>query len=193
MKFILASQSPYRRAQLAALNLDFEAKAPEFDEKTLQDQEMSAAELSLLLAQKKAQSLCHLFPDQVIVGSDQVLSFQEKNLGKPGSRQMNEVRLQQMQGQSHELFTSVFLIGPDGQSFTHTDQTSMKMRPLSPAEIRAYIDRDRPWDCAGGYKFEQLGICLFEEIHTKDPSSIVGLPLLATLKGLRLWGIHPLR
>ncbi len=193
MSFILASQSPYRRAQLESLKLKFEVCAPSFDEESAKSLGGSAQELSLKLAEQKALSLCPQFPQQVIVGSDQVLAFGPKTLGKPGSREENILRLLELQGQSHQLYTSVAIVGPGQEPFLHTDCTKLKMRPLSRQEIETYVDLDQAWDCAGGYKFESLGLSLFEKVETEDPSSIIGLPLIATLRGLRLWGIGPLQ
>ncbi len=179
MKIILGSTSPYRKKLLQQLNVNFTVAAPAVDETALKKTaQVSLSDLPLFLAQKKAESVVGQFPQALVIGSDQMGLFKNQALDKPGTREKAISQLQMLQGHSHQLLTALYVIY-QGRAFQHVDITELTMRPLTDAQITNYVDLENPVDCAGSYKFEGLGIALFEKVQTKDPSSIVGMPLMA--------------
>ena len=108
-----------------------------------------------------------------------------ERLGKPGTIERAEVQLARLSGRSHRLITAVALRHPDGTVETAVDIHTMQLRALTPHEIRRYVQRERPVDCAGSYKIESLGISLVEKISGEDFTAIVGLPLIELCRLLR--------
>lgn len=185
MNLILASTSKYRASQLEKLGVRFLVQAPQFDEEPLKKEGHTPFELSQLLALGKARSVAEHNPHDVVIGSDQVAHLDELLLSKPGSLEKAVQQLELMAGKVHTLTTSVAVIGPQTHPLIFTNQTHLHMRKLSTREIKAYLKKDEPFDCAGSYKIESFGISLFEKIETTDFSSIIGLPLLELNKVLR--------
>jgi septum formation protein len=190
MDLILASTSPYRRALLERLGGPFRCVAPPVDEDALKREMVGAThrELAERLAIAKAASVSAIEPDAIVIGGDQLISFDGEILGKPGTVDAAIAQLERMSGRSHELITSIAVLH-EGANRVHTDVTSLHFRPLTLDEIRRYVEFDRPIDCAGSYKIESRGITLFERIEAADHSAIVGLPLIALTSILRSIGL----
>jgi septum formation protein len=185
VKIILASTSPYRKQLLQQLNIHFTAINPSVDETTLKKTaQLSLPDLPLFLAQKKAESVASQFPNDIVIGSDQMGLFQNQALDKPGTKDKAIAQLQKMQGQTHHLHTALAVVHR-GQWFHHVDITELTLRALTDEQIKNYVDLENPIDCAGSYKIEGLGVALFEKVQTKDPSAIIGLPLMALTKILQ--------
>ncbi|MBN1946109.1 MAG: septum formation protein Maf [Bradymonadales bacterium] len=188
---VLASRSPYRIELFRRLGLPFSAVAHRCDEEALKMDRSDLPLLASTLARLKAESLKERYPEALIVGSDQVAELDGEILGKPGDEQAAVAQLMRMRGRVHRLITALALVrpGPKGGVETAVDITRLKMRDLSDQEIRSYVHRDRPLDCAGSYRIERLGIALFESIETEDFTAIIGLPLLSLVSMLRELGI----
>ncbi len=187
MGLILASTSKYRAELLQRLGVSFQTVAPDVDEQAARRPEWSPAEVASELARMKAGSVAQRFPEDVIIGSDQVAECHGEILGKPGSRAAAIRQLEKLAGRDHTLWTAVAVIAPKG-TMTHRDRTQLQMRSLSRAEIERYVDYDQPLDCAGSYKLESRGITLFEAIITNDHTAITGLPLIFVTTALRQCG-----
>jgi septum formation protein len=193
-ELVLASTSVYRRELLTRLGVAFRCVAPRLDEASLDSPGKEPREIAALLALGKAASIRPLEPSATIIGSDQIVAIEGQILGKPGSRQRAVDQLTALSGRTHELITAVGVLkageSPEDtrQTWLHTDVTRMTMRSLSRDEIERYIDHEKPFDCAGSYKFESRGIVLFERVETDDPSAITGLPLIALVSFLRSIG-----
>lgn len=188
-RIILASSSRYRSELLARLELPFKAVAPKYDELPL---DLPPEKTALVRAGKKAKSLRADFPESLIIGSDQLLSFEGRVLGKPGNTENAVSQLMLLSGKTHKLITAVAVHeARTGRMETALDVHEMTLRPLSEKSIRAYVARDRPLDCAGAYKLESLGITLFSSIKGSDDTAVVGLPLLRLTELLLLFGIDP--
>jgi septum formation protein len=186
---ILASTSAYRSALLTRLDVPFRCRAPLCDESAIQREE-AGAEPRLLaekLAFAKASSLVIEEPGATIVGCDQLVSFEGRTFGKPGTPARAVAQLAEMAGRTHELITAMVVIRGDDR-VRHTDITRLRMRPLSRDAIERYVAADRPIDCAGSYKLESRGIVLFDRIESDDHSAITGLPLIALVNILRDFG-----
>ena len=183
-RLILASTSAYRRALLERLGLPFDTARPDVDETPLSDETPQA--LAVRLARAKAEAVLDpTQPDDWVIGSDQVAELDEEPLGKPGSTARAEAQLRAMSGREVRFLTAVCLAGPGGRRLEALDVTTVHFRPLSNGEIARYVDRERPLDCAGSFKSEGLAITLFEAIENRDPTALVGLPLIATARLLR--------
>lgn len=178
MKLILASTSPYRADQLRRLGLEFETHDPQVDESVLKEAGFSPENLAEILALEKAKQVFQQNPDDIVIGGDQLVSFENSILGKPGTKERAVEQLMSMQGKTHTLITAIAVLGPDFIE-THINQTKLKMRPLSKEGIERYVEFDQPLNCAGAYKLESQGITLFEEIESTDHSAITGIPLIA--------------
>ncbi|MEK6774477.1 MAG: nucleoside triphosphate pyrophosphatase [Bdellovibrionota bacterium] len=179
---VLGSTSPYRKTLMESLMIPFSCKKPLCDEDKFKDQEKDPVKLASLLARKKAESL--VMADQIIIGGDQLVSFQGKILGKPQTFEKALQQLSEMQGETHELITAVCVALMESsqnkaiQLVEFVDITKITLKVLSPKQISTYLNEDQPWDCAGSYKIEKHGMSLIQEIETKDFSAIQGLPLL---------------
>jgi septum formation protein len=125
-----------------------------------------------------------------VIGSDQVAHLDGDLLGKPGDAAGAQAQLARASGREVEFLTAVALVdGGTGTILRHVDRTVVRFRALKPSEIAAYVERDQPLDCAGGFRSEGLGIVLFERISSEDPTALVGLPLIALARMLRQAGM----
>jgi septum formation protein len=186
---VLASGSRYRRELLARLGLPFESSVPNVDE-TPEPGELPAA-LAARLALAKAKSIRRT--DAIVIGSDQVAALDGRLLGKPGNHDAALGQLEACQGREVVFHTAVCVSSDHGRTINeHVDLTRVRFRQRSRAELSRYLDRDQPFDCAGGFKAEALGIALFESIESHDPTALIGLPLIWLANALRTAGLDPL-
>ena len=181
---VLASTSIYRRTLLERLGLPFTVARPDTDETPLPDEPPQALTERLALAKAEAV-LAGAAHDTWVIGSDQVAELDSRPLGKPGSHAAAVAQLQSMSGRQVRFLTAVCLAGPAGRRLQALDITAVRFRRLSDDEIARYIVREQPLDCAGSFKSEGLGIALFEEIDNRDPTALIGLPMIATARLLR--------
>lgn len=182
-RLILASTSIYRRELLNRLGLSFETARPETDETPLAGE--SPHDLARRLAVAKAGAVAALQPDAWVIGSDQVAEFDGQPIGKPGTRDRAIAQLSAMSGREVRFLTGLCLTRAGQAPREAMDLTVVRFRPLGLAEIQRYVDREQPFDCAGSFKSEGLGITLFDAIESQDPTALVGLPLIATCGLLR--------
>jgi septum formation protein len=186
---ILASTSPYRRELLARLRLAFESMPPEVPEEHREGE--SPADRSLRLALAKSQAVARLHPGALVIGSDQVAAVGEQLLGKPGDAARCLAQLATLSGKTARFYTACALLGVNaGVRLAHVDTTTVVFRSLSAAEIERYVACEQPYDCAGGFKAEGLGVALFECIESQDPTALIGLPLIWIAGALRGAGYH---
>ena len=185
---ILGSTSPYRRELLSRLRIPFSVQSPEVDETPLEGER--PMQLAQRLALAKAIAVAEKNPNAVVIGSDQVADLNGMSLGKPGNFERAMVQLRQMSGQTVVFQTALAVVCLDS-GFEQTDLASVRVqfRVLSDAEIEVYLQREKPYDCAGSAKSEGLGIALLESIANDDPTALVGLPLIRTCNLLRAAGI----
>ena len=188
MKLILASESPYRKELLERLNLSFITSPAHINEEDIWQTDLTPLEVSIELAKRKAKKVSELYPDDVIIGSDQVISLDNYIFGKPKTRDKAIQQLIQLRGKTHQLMTSVCLLG-QGKEIIFSNTTELLIRhDLTETDLEKYVDYDQPLNCAGSYKIEGMGIALFEKVETSDFTSIIGLPLMETAKQLEHFG-----
>lgn len=191
MQIVLASSSPYRRELLGRLCPSFATDAPNIDESPLAGE--TAEQLARRLSLAKAGAVAKRWPNSVVIGSDQVASFEGRTLGKPGSPERAVEVLQACAGGCVAFYTGVAALNVEsGQTTVHVDVTTAHFRQAPEAEIRRYVEQDQPLDCAGGIRFEGLGPLLLEAVRTNDPSAAIGLPLIKLGEMLRGFGVNPL-
>ncbi len=189
MRLILASSSPYRKEMLQRLGLPFDCISPDIDETPLAAE--SPARLALRLSQAKAAAIAAQFPEAIVIGSDQVATFDGQPIGKPGSFERAQRQLRQLSGKTVEFHSALCVTG-HGRTETDDVITWCTFRPLSDDEITAYLQRETPYDTAGSAKAEGLGIALMDCMRSDDPTAIIGLPLIALARILRSFGLNPL-
>jgi len=188
-QLILASTSPYRRELLSRLALDFEMVAPEVSEEHQRGE--SPTDRALRLATAKAQAVSARHPHALVLGSDQVAACGAEVLDKPGDARRCREQLLRLSGHTAHFYTACVLLGAGaGLHLAHVDTTTVVFRELSASEIDRYIARERPFDCAGGFRAEALGITLFDCIESQDPTALIGLPLIWLAGALRAAGFQ---
>lgn len=187
-RVVLASTSPFRRELLARLQIPFETIAPQADESALPDEAPAAT--ALRLAEAKARAVSDNYPDALIIGSDQVAANGSDRFGKPGRRENAIAQLRLMRGKEVVFHTGLCLLNSaTGRAQTCCVDTHVGFRPLSDAEIEAYLDKEDALNCAGSAKSEGLGISLLAYLRGDDPNALVGLPLIALCNMLRAEGV----
>jgi len=184
----LASTSPYRRALLSRLGIAFEPCNPGIDESE-RPGELPAAR-ARRLALEKARACAA--PGICVIGSDQVASLDGTILHKPGSPPRAIEQLMACQGRTVDFHTAVAVV-LDDLSFDHVDLTRVRFRSRPRSEIARYVELEHALDCAGGFKCEGLGIALFEQIESLDPTALIGLPLIWVGATLAQLALDPLR
>lgn len=183
-KLILASQSPYRKAQLDAMGLKFSTASSNFDEDSLKKSLKNPVKLAQELAYQKALQVQKSEPDAIIIGCDQLVALGSEILGKAGSVDKAKAQLKKMSGKTHKLISAICVLNGK-KRYEDVIIAKIKMRKLSINEISLYVDRDKPMDCAGSYRFESGAYGLIEKMDVSDPSSLIGTPLISLGKLLR--------
>ena len=184
---MLASGSRYRKALLERLGLPFEVLSPDIDEAPLEGE--SPADTAMRLSLLKARAASH--SGDLIIGSDQVASCGGRRYGKPGSHEAAVRQLRELSGQTVHFDTAVTLL--DARAKTHESRLvpcRVTFRKLEEQRIQSYLEREKPYDCSASAKAEGLGIALIARIDTEDPSSLIGLPLIALTEMLERAGLR---
>lgn len=181
---VLASSSSYRKELLSRILENFSCESPDIDETPFPDEE--PIEHVARLAEQKAMTVALNHPDSIIIGSDQVCVLEGKILGKPRTEDKAIEQLLACSGKTVTFYTSLCVLesGKEGQDLSVV-LTEVKFRELERDEIERYIKREQPLDCAGSFKCEGLGIALFESLSSKDPTALIGLPLITLAGSLR--------
>jgi MAF protein len=185
---VLASTSPFRRELLNRLGLAFETAAPDIDETRRPGEPPQT--LVTRLAEAKARAVAAGFPTSVIIGSDQVACIGDAVLGKPGTRDRAIAQLQRASGGTVVFFTGLCVLdAASGKARTVVEPFRVHFRRLDAEQITRYVDREEPFNCAGSFKSEGLGIALFRRLEGDDPNALVGLPLIRLTEMLDEAGI----
>jgi septum formation protein len=191
---ILASTSGTRRQLLTRLNVPFDVISQEVDESPLDGE--SPQSLARRLARQKSSVVATQFPHAIVIGADQVLEFQGQAFGKADDRTQAGQRLKLFAGHSHQLHSALSLAvyqTSEAPRLLHSQVVTaqLTMRPLSEAEIEAYLDSGEWEGCAGCYQYENRGAQLFKQVQGEQ-STIMGLPIVALLEALRGLGLNTL-
>ena len=188
LPIILASSSPYRRQLLARLELEFTAISPAVDESPRPGE--GPAALASRLAQAKAEAVAGSNTAHLIIASDQVASLDGRIIGKPGDHQSALAQLSACSGRELTFYTGLCLLNSDTMNRQcSTELFRVRFRQLRPEQIERYLRIEQPYDCAGSFKMEGLGIALFSQLTGDDPNTLIGLPLIRLVDMLANEGI----
>jgi MAF protein len=191
LPLILASSSPYRRELLSRLGIEFGAISPEIDESSLDGETPQA--LVCRLAESKAREIGTSHPPALIIGSDQVATLEGELLGKPGDHERAVAQLAMASGKQVTFYTGLCLLNSEsGNCQVCCEPFHVEFRELTAEEIEHYLRKEQPYNCAGSFKSEGLGICLFKRMQGDDPASLIGLPLIHLVDMLRNEGLNVL-
>jgi len=193
VSLILASSSPFRKELLAKLGLEFSVHAPDIDES--QQVGETPKQLVYRLAQEKAHEVAKT-QSGLIIASDQVATLSSGThaddaiLTKPHNHENAVRQLQQSSGNTVTFLTSLSLLNTNtGNIQTIVESFKVVFRTLSAEQIDNYLKKEQPYNCAGSFKSEALGISLFERLEGDDPNTLVGLPLIQLIKMLENEGV----
>lgn len=189
LPLLLASSSTYRRELLARLHLPFVCSSPDIDESHRPGE--SATELVKRLAEQKARALADSHPAHLIIGSDQVAVLGEQIIGKPHTFEKAREQLMAASGASVTFLTGLALLNSQtGQCQVDCVPFTVHMRQLDQARIERYLRIEQPYDCAGSFKAEGLGVSLFQSTEGPDATSMIGLPLIRLIDMLLTEGVQ---
>jgi MAF protein len=189
---VLGSTSPFRKSILEKLQLPFLCAKPNIDESE-QDNE-SASNLVERLAIEKAKAVAPKYPDALIIGSDQVALCNNQIIGKPHNFDNAVKQLTSFSGKSITFFTGLCVFDSKAGSATSLVETyTVHFNNLSLTDIKNYLNAERPFNCAGSFKSEGLGICLFNRLEGDDPNTLIGLPLIKLVALLKQQGLDVLK
>jgi septum formation protein len=188
-ELVLGSTSQFRKALLEKLGLPYSTVSPEVDETPLDDE--SPEQLVYRLSEAKARAVASSKPDALIIGSDQVAVIDGEILGKPGSHEKAVDQLRNASGREVTFLTGLCLLN----SKTNVAQIevvpfTVHFRELSDEQIENYLSSEKPYNCAGSFKSEALGISLFERLEGDDPNTLIGLPLIRLVRMLENEGVR---
>ncbi len=185
---ILGSTSPFRKALLKKLHIPFQVDSPDIDETPLQAETPQA--MVSRLALEKAKKVAEKHPNALIIGSDQCAVVDGEVMGKPGHHAKAVQQLQRSSGNTVSFYTGLCLLdSASGEYQRDCIPFYVTFRELTDSEINHYLYRDQPYNCAGSFKSEGLGITLFSRMQGDDPSSLIGLPLIRLCDMLREQGV----
>ena len=188
---VLASSSRYRAQLLENIGLSFTSSSPDIDESPTLNESPQALVERLSLA--KATALSGTYDNHLIIGSDQVASLNNSIITKPGNHKRAKEQLMACQGRAVCFYTGLCLFNSHTGNYQITTVTTeVTFRSLTSQQIENYLVREQPYDCAGSFKCEGLGITLFERINSSDPNALIGLPLIALTSMLAQEGAYPL-
>jgi len=186
---ILGSSSPFRKELLARLGMDFTTESPEINE--FRQSNESAEDLVRRLSIEKAKAIAANRENALIIGSDQVAIIDGEILGKPGTTEKAESQLQKASGKTVTFLTGLCLLNTrSGNYQVDIVPYSVFFRDLTTEQIKSYVEKERPLNCAGSFKSEGLGVALFAKMEGEDPTALIGLPLIRLVSMLKEEGIE---
>lgn len=188
-RIVLASTSVFRKMLLEKLALKFATGSPDIDESARKNETPEA--LVKRLSEAKARALADTYPENLIIGSDQVACVDDEILGKPGNFENALLQLRKASGKAVTFYTGLSLLNSaTGHAQTLCEPFKVHFRALNDEQISRYLIHEQPYNCAGSFKSEGFGISLFERLEGDDPNSLIGLPLIQLIKMLDNEGVH---
>ncbi|MCV6612610.1 MAG: Maf-like protein [Amphritea sp.] len=182
-QLILGSSSPFRKAILDKLNLDYQTASPDIDETPLSNE--APQDYVARLAEAKARRLQNDYPDALIIGSDQTAVINGQIIGKPGDHATAVQQLRDASGQKITFYTGLCLLNSATDRVqVETVPFHVHFRQLTDQMIENYLQLEKPYNCAGSFKSEGAGIALFERLEGEDPNTLIGMPLIRLIRML---------
>ncbi|MCK4866319.1 MAG: septum formation inhibitor Maf [Gammaproteobacteria bacterium] len=177
MKLILASTSPFRKAILDKLGINFDIASPETDETALANE--TPQQLVERLSIAKAKAVADKNENALVIGSDQVSIIDGEIIGKPHTHENAVKQLQNASGKTVTFYTGLCLYNSSTNKYqSDVVPFNVVFRTLSQQQIENYLRKEEPYNCAGSFKSEALGIVLFKKLEGEDPNTLMGLPLI---------------
>ena len=188
LTLVLGSSSPFRRELLGRLGLPFECHSPDIDESARAGE--APRDLVARLSEAKARAVAGAWPQALIIGSDQVAVVDDEILGKPGSHEKARAQLARLSGRSVTFLTGLCLYNSNlDRVQLDVVPYSVEFRDLTAEQIERYLEREQPYNCAGSFRSEALGVTLFRRMQGDDPNALVGLPLIRLVEMLAEEGV----
>ena len=183
MKLILASTSPFRKEILNKLGVVFDTQSPDVDETAFENE--TPQQLVERLSIAKAKAVADINPSALVIGSDQVSVLDGKIIGKPHTHDNAVKQLHNASGRTVTFYTGLCLYNSATQQYqSDVVPFNVVFRELTDRQIENYLKKETPYNCAGSFKSEALGIILFEKLEGDDPNTLMGLPLIRLVKML---------
>lgn len=183
MKLVLGSTSPFRKAILNKLGIAFETASPDVDETAFPNE--TPQQLVERLSIAKARAVAGKLDGALVIGSDQVSVIDGEIIGKPHTHENAVKQLQNASGKTITFYTGLCLYNSDTQHYqSEVVPFNVVFRQLTDQQINSYLEKEKPYNCAGSFKSEALGIVLFEKLEGEDPNTLMGLPLIRLVKML---------
>jgi len=190
-KLVLASTSPFRKEILAKLGIQFETASPNIDESPLDNE--TPEQLVVRLAELKTRAVAADYPQHLIIGSDQVAVIDGSIIGKPHTHERAIEQLNNASGKTVRFYTGLCLYNSKTKSSqSEAVPFDVIFRKLTSSQIENYLQAEKPYNCAGSFKSEALGITLFERLLGDDPNTLIGLPLIRLIAMLEKEGLNPI-
>lgn len=184
MDIILSSTSPFRKALLERLQINFSCESPNIDETPLKDETVENMVERLAIA--KAKNVATHYDNALIIGSDQSAILNGEKLSKPGNYENAFAQLSKASGQKITFQTGLCLLNSKtGNIQSSCIPYTVVFKKLTPEMIENYLRKEEPYSCAGSFKSEALGVALFERFEGDDPNALVGLPLIQLVTFLK--------
>ena len=188
---VLGSTSVFRKEILEKLNLPFLCAKPNTDESPIEGESPQSLVERLAIDKAKAVAIEH--SNAIIIGSDQVAVCDGTILGKPHHFENAVAQLSQFSGKKVTFYTGLCVLNSEtGKITSLVEPFEVHFKTLSLDEITHYLHAEEPYNCAGSFKSEALGICLFEKLSGDDPNTLIGLPLIRLVNLLKQHGIDVL-
>ncbi|GAA6136215.1 7-methyl-GTP pyrophosphatase [Oceaniserpentilla sp. 4NH20-0058] len=188
-RLVLGSSSPFRKALLEKLDLSFDCDSPDIDETPFKNEHPKA--MVERLAKAKAQAIAERHPQSIIIASDQCATSDGTIIGKPGDFENAFKQLKSASGRVVTFYTSLCVFNAGTNQYQEVvEPFYVYFRELTDQQIENYLNKEAPYNCAGSFKSEGLGISLFERLEGNDPNTLIGLPLIQLIKMLDEFGVH---
>ena len=188
-RLVLGSSSPFRKALLEKLDLSFDCDSPDIDETPLKNEH--PRDMVVRLAKEKANAIAERHPQAIIIASDQCATLDGQIIGKPGNHEAAVEQLTNASGRAVTFYTSLCVYNAGTNQYQETvEPFYVYFRELSESQIENYLKKEEPYNCAGSFKSEGLGISLFERLEGNDPNTLIGLPLIQLIKMLEKFHIN---
>jgi septum formation protein len=188
-RIVLGSSSPFRKSLLEKLDLSFDCDSPDIDETPMKDEH--PRDMVARLAKEKANAIAERHPQSIIIASDQCATLDGEIIGKPGDHDNAVAQLKKASGRTVTFYTSLCVFNAGTNQYEETvEPFYVYFRKLTDDQITTYLEKEEPYNCAGSFKSEGLGIALFDRLEGNDPNTLIGLPLIQLVRMLERFQVN---
>jgi len=188
-RIVLGSSSPFRKSLLEKLDLSFDCDSPDIDETPMKDEH--PRDMVARLAKEKANAIAERHPQSIIIASDQCATLDGEIIGKPGDHDNAVAQLKKASGRTVTFYTSLCVFNAGTNQYEETvEPFYVYFRELTDDQITTYLEKEEPYNCAGSFKSEGLGIALFDRLEGNDPNTLIGLPLIQLVRMLERFQVR---